>query len=319
MSKRRGGPIAATSRFRRSMLGWLCGAVFVALSPAVVDSTRADDAKAARRAAIIGCRGTYNAPPRSGPEKRVDIPRLLDELIDQHANTYHWLIWHRDTDWDDLKLFLPKAREKNIKVWVTIAPPSEQPPKHPRYSEPFRLDFERWAVEIAKLSVDEPNLVAWSFDDFTHNLGDLSPNRVNAFIKEARAINPKLAFVPCSYFPRITEKFIKDYGESLDGVLFPYRAESGKPNLTDASLVAEEVAKLKAIPGAPPIIIDVYATRHSRLGDSTPDYVREVMAAGHKAADGVLIYCHQNPRSPAQVDKYNTIKELFHKWSEEDR
>lgn len=309
----------ASSSFRRSMLSLLCGVALVAAGPLGVHSAQADDAKADRRAAIVGCRGTYNAPPRAGEEKRVDIPRLLDELIDQRANTYHWLIWHRDTDWDDLKLFLPKAREKNIKVWVTISPPSEQPPKHPRYSEPFRLDFERWAVEIAKLSVDEPNLVAWSFDDFTHNLGDLTPDRVNAFVKNAREINPRLAFVPCSYFPRITEKFIKDYGESLDGVLFPYRAESGKPNLTDASLVAEEVAKLKAIPGAPPIIVDVYATRHSRLGDSTPEYVRDVMTAAQKSADGVLIYCHQDPKSPAQADKYNVIKELFGEWAEEDR
>lgn len=319
MTITRGNFGATSSGARRSIWGALCGVAIVAMGSLGVDSARADDAKADREAAIIGCRGTYNAPPRAGKEHRVDIPRLLDELVDQRANTYHWLIWHRDTDWDDLKLFLPKAREKNIKVWVTISPPSQQPPKHPKYSEPFRLDYERWAVEIAKLSVEQPNLVAWSFDDFTHNLSTLTPKRVNAFVKEARAVNPRLAFVPCSYFPKITEKFIKDYGESLDGILFPYRAESGKANLTDASLVAEEVAKLKAIPGAPPIILDVYATRHSRLGDSTPEYVREVMAAAQKSADGVLVYCHQNPQSPAQVDKYNVIKELFGEWAEADR
>jgi len=279
--------------------------------------TRADDAQADRARAVAGARGTYGLPPRAGKDHRVDIPRLLDELSDQRANTYHWLVHARPTDWDDLKLFLPKAREKGIRVWVTICPPSEQPPKNASYSEPYRLDFERWAVEIAKLSVAEPNLVAWSFDDFTHNLSILTPERMRGVVKGARDINPRLAFVPCCYFPKIQPKFIEDYRDVLDGLLFPYRAESAKANLTDPSLVASEVKKIKAIAGPSlPVIVDVYATRHSSLGDSTPEYVRAVMADAWKSADGVLVYCHQDPKTNA--DKYNVIKELFHEWAKSD-
>ena len=36
------------------------------------------------------------------------------------------------------------------RVW----PPSESPPSYGRqYSEPFRLDYARWAEEIARLSI----------------------------------------------------------------------------------------------------------------------------------------------------------------------
>ena len=54
---------------------------------------------------------------------------------------------------------LPTARS-------TPRPPSASPPLYGTlYSEPFRLDYERWAKEIAQLSVREKNLIAWSLDD----------------------------------------------------------------------------------------------------------------------------------------------------------
>lgn len=285
---------------------FLCTAACLYSAAAV----RAADAQLERAQAVRGCYGTYAAPPRTGEEHRVDADRLLAELIDLRANTYHWLIHARPTDWDDLKLFLPKAREKGVRVWVTIVPPSEQPPKNPAYAEPYRLDFERWGTEIAKLSIQEPNLVAWSLDDFTHNLAILTPERMRDIVKESRNVNPRLAFVPCCYFPKINAKFIADYRDSIDGVLFPYRAESAKINLTDPSLVASEVEKIRAVAGPSlPVIVDVYATRHSSLGDTTPDYVRTVMAAADKSADGVMVYCHQNPVTYAE--KYNVIKDIF--------
>lgn len=62
-----------------------------------------------------------------------------------------------------------------------------------------------------------------------------------------------------------------------------------------------------------PVFIDVYATKHSRLNDSSPEYVRAVMLKGREVADGVLIYCHQSETgSPA---KHEVIKEIFHQWA----
>jgi hypothetical protein len=265
-----------------------------------------------RTSALRGSYGTYDGEPRT-KDGHVDIQRLVSELVQLKANTYNWLIWHRETDWEDLQRFLPLAREKNILVWVCLVPPSESPPHTKQYSEPFRVDYQRWAVEIAKLSLREPNLVAWSVDDFSHNLGFFTPEYLGKVLGEARKINPNLAFVPCSYSPRVTPQFAEEYRGLIDGILFPYRAELTGANLTDPTLVEAEVATLKTILGpSVPIIVDVYASGHSRLGSSTPEYVEEVMRRAIRRADGVHIYCHHSPMDGSQ--KGQVIKRLFHEW-----
>jgi hypothetical protein len=53
----------------------------------------------------------------------------------------------------------------------------------------------------------------------------------------------------------------------------------------------------------------IYVTAHSRLGASTPEYVKDGLAAGRKYADGVFIYCNPDPvKSP---EKYKIIKNGF--------
>jgi hypothetical protein len=112
----------------------------------------------------------------------------------------------------------------------------------------------------------------------------------------------------------MTPEFIATYSPLLDGVLFPYRHESGGANLTDASLVEAEVIAIRKMAGKDfPICDDVYATAHSRLGASTAQYVEQVMAFGHGSADGVMVYCHQDPQKNAE--KYAVIKRLFTQWA----
>jgi hypothetical protein len=262
-----------------------------------------------RGAVLRAARGTYAGQPRLA-SGRVDQARLLEELAELRVNTYNWLVWHRETDWDDLRAFLPQAAARGIRVWVTLVPPSESPPKTKAYSEPFRLEYGRWAEEIARLSLAEPALVAWSIDDFAHNLKVFTPAATAEMLNRARAINPRLAFVPCVYFRQITPAFAAAYAGLLDGILFPYRNESVKADLKDAGQVAAEVRRVRELLGKNlPVIVDVYATRHSSLGDSTPEYVADVIRAGLVAADGVMIYCHQNPRS--QAAKYAVIRQGF--------
>lgn len=283
---------------------WLLAAV-VLLAAGVTASAEED-----RTAAIRGCRGTYSAPPRKA-DGHVDAAALLGDLADLHADTYSWLVWMAGTDWEDLQAFLPQARARGVRVWVTLVPPSESPPKTRRYSEPFKTDYERWAVEIAKLSVREPNLVAWSIDDFTHNLAVFTPEKTKAMVEAARAINPRLAFVPCCYYRGTAADFGEKYGGSVDGILFPYRHESVKANLTDADAVKAEVETLRKRVGAKtPIIVDVYSTRHSRLGDSTAEYVRQVMTEAKAAADGNMVYCHPRPTGESG-EKYRVVKEVY--------
>ncbi len=268
--------------------------------------------RASRAEPLRSIRATYCRAPRNA-ENRVDTDRLIAQLLDINANTYSIFIHGWATDWDDLKLILPKARAKNIRVWASLVPPSESPPRTKMYAEPFRLDYERWAVEFAKLSLRETNLVAWSIDDFTHNLNFYTTNYLKKVVDASHRINPKLAFVPCSYFPKITPAFVAAYRPLLDGILFPYRHESGGANLKDPSLVESELKQIKAMVGPDfPVILDIYATAHSRLGATTPEYVEQAMEAGKKAADGVMIYCHQDPEKDAA--KYGIIKREFGAW-----
>ncbi|HHU27098.1 MAG TPA: hypothetical protein GXZ56_10850 [Bacteroidales bacterium] len=255
--------------------------------------------------------GTYASPPRLS-NGRVDFTKLLDQLEDLNANTYNWLIWRNENDWDDLQLFLPLARAKKIAVWVTVVPPSESKPIAKWNSEPFGLDYVRWAEELGKLSAKYPNLVAFSIDDFVHNLKTYTPEYTAKMVAALKKGNPNMHFIPCCYYRQLTPDFAKKYEPYLDGILFPYRAESEGANLQNATLVEQEIANVrKLFKSAMPIYIDVYLTAHSRLGASTAEYVQETVKRGKKAADGVLIYTHPNPDK--EPKKYIVVKHEFNK------
>lgn len=251
-----------------------------------------------------GTLGTYATPPRL-KNGEVNLEVLIEELKELHANTYNWLLRNGTDDLDGLKEFLPLAAKAGIRVWVTLLPPSEPP-----FSEPFRLDYNKWAVALAALSKKEPNLVAWSVDDFLNNRKRFTPDYVKEFLSTAKAINPELLFIPCCYYKYINEAFAKNYAPLLGGILFPYRAESEGANLKDPSLVRDEIKELKNRLGKKfPIIMDVYATAHSSLGSTTSGYVDKVISAGLHYADGIIIYTHQDPVKNAA--KYKVIKEDY--------
>jgi hypothetical protein len=249
-----------------------------------------------RGSVVRGTRGTYSGEPRIGHHKhgRIDVERLADEIEAVGANTYNFLIKRGEHDWEDLQAFLPLARERGIRVWVTVTCPSKQK----RTSLPYGHDYERWAQEIASLSVREPNLVAWGMDDFSHNEEFFSREKLKGILATAHAINPELAFVPTIYYRKATRgAYVRQYRGLFDAVLFPYRAESsGQGNLDDATRVREEIAEIREQFGdGVPIVLDVYASRHSKMGDSTPEYVGQVMQAGRRHADGVMVFRHQEP------------------------
>ena len=297
----------------------LCLVFLAAVAPLVGCKSPADAmarAQARRISSLQGTYGTYDAEPRR-PDGRVDVERLVAELVAIRANTYNFLVWRAASDWEDFKLFLPRARAKGIRVWVTLVPPSESPPHTRQYSEPFRLDYQRWAVEIAKLSVQEPNLAAWSLDDFSYDSKTFTPEYMRQMIEASRRINPRLAFVPCLYYDHITPQLAEKYRPFVDGILFPYRHESGKRNLSQWDTLASELARIRERFGSGvPVFVDVYATRHSQLKDSTAEYVEQVMNIGRRTADGVLIFCHQCQDS--SPEKYQVIKDLFNRWASED-
>ncbi len=277
---------------------------------------RAEDAATVRREALLHSYGTYAGKLRA-LDGHMDTTRLLNELAEMHANSYNWLIARAKTDWEDLHTFLPLARQQGVRVWVTLLPPSESSPKH--NSGPFRQNYEKWATELAGLSVREPALVAWSIDDFAYNLKTaFTPKAMRKIVTAQRAKNPQFAFVPCVYYRQATTAFVRQYRELLDGILFPYRSESTTAGFTDAKSVVSEVHTLKERFGHDfPIIVDIYASRHSRLGSSTPEYVEQVMKLAYPVADGVHIYRHQNKRDPKQRVKYEIIRRAMSSWDKQ--
>ena len=193
---------------------------------------------------VHGILADYNSELRR-PDGRVDIDAMTARLKDLGVNTYFWLIWHAPTDWDDLKLFLPKAAAAKIDVWVYLVPPSESPPRHKWYSEPFRLDYRRWAEEIAKLSLEHRNLTAWVIDDFYANRRFYTPQYLREMQRRAKAVNPRLPFLPLMYFPEISRRFVDDYREAIDGVVVAYPRDA-QAIATARAFLNDEIA---ALPG----------------------------------------------------------------------
>lgn len=285
---------------------WLLGALSVG-----AQETNAAD----RTEALRGCFGTYAGAPKL-PDGHVDQQKLIAELLDIQANTYHWLFRSKQIEFDDFKAFLPLARKHNIKVWVTLVPPSETLPRGTTPTEAMKKEYEHWVLEFARLSASAPNFVAWSIDDFAYNLKFWTPDDLARLTEATHQLTPRLAFVPCCYYRQMTPAFVKNYAPYCDGILFPYRDDSTPPgNLQNAGHVKSEVETLRQRFGKNmPIILDVYATAHSRLGASTPAYVEQVMVQGKSVADGVLVYCHQHREN--NPEKYGIIKRLFTQWSQ---
>ena len=174
-----------------------------------------------------GLLADYNAELRRG-DGRLDVERMIARLTQLRLDTYFYLIWHRATDWEDLKLFLPAAREADIDVWAYLVPPSESPPLYgTRYSEPFRLDYVRWAEEIAKLGLVHPNLKAFVIDDFLANAWFYTPAYVQAMMERARLFNAEMRFLPLMYYHEIDREFVRDYGPLIDGVVAAYPPDAG--------------------------------------------------------------------------------------------
>jgi hypothetical protein len=171
----------------------------------------------------------------------VDVDAMARRLKDLGVTTYYWLIAHAATDWDDLKLFLPKAAQAHIQVWAYLVPPSESAPREGTlYPEPFRLDYLRWAEELARLSLQHTSLTGWVIDDFYANHQLYTPAYVREMQQRAKALNPRLAFLPLMYFGEITRRFVEDYRQVIDGVVVAY--PQGRDEIERARAILDDLA-----------------------------------------------------------------------------
>ncbi|MCX5660648.1 MAG: hypothetical protein NTW19_13135 [Planctomycetota bacterium] len=162
-----------------------------------------------------------------GENGRVMVDDMLVILGQLGVNTYLFHIWNAPTDWDDLQLFLPKAAEAGINVWVVVGPATTGSPDGIAAALPFKGDYPRWAEEIAKLSLNHPNLKAWAIDKFSTRYNTvLSADGVRDVQARGRKINPKLRFLVVMGFGdmatwngAVTPQFIEAFHDVVDGVI----------------------------------------------------------------------------------------------------
>jgi len=219
---------------------------------------------------------------------RADIGTMVARLKDLGVTSYYWLLWHASTDWEDLKLFLPKAAEAGIAVTAYLVPPSESPPHAKWYSEPFRLDYKRWAEEIARLSLEHTNLTSWVIDDFYANHELFTPAYVGEMQALAKKVNPRLVFMPLMYYSEITAQFAADYRPVIDGVVAAYPKDR------------EEIGRARNVLSHIPFIVMTAGVEYEfrlRYGDpATPERIAEwlrmcLTAWRDGLCDGVVTYC----------------------------
>jgi hypothetical protein len=215
----------------------------------------------------------YDAELRRA-DSHVDTDAMVARLKALGVTTYYWLIWHAATDWEDLKTFLPKAAQAHIEVWAYLVPPTEGPPGGYPASEPFKLDYPRWAEELARLSLQQTNLTGWVIDDFYANRGLFTPAYLRQMQTRAKAVNPRFAFLPLMYFPEITAQFAENYREVIDGVVVAYPQDREEINDARAILNGEAAVKPGQLscPGSTPTQPGDY------VSVSVP---AEVLPAGH--------------------------------------
>ncbi|MFI5385406.1 MAG: hypothetical protein ACHQ50_04715 [Fimbriimonadales bacterium] len=272
-----------------------------------------------RGAAYRGSWGTYDAAPyieakAMKPEMRMDVDRLIKELVDLKVNTYCFLIWHQAVDWVELHRFLPEARKHGIRVWVYLTPPSEQPPidRSYGYDEPFRMDYERWGRELARLSLEEPNLVGWCIDDFPidNNMKVLTPAYLGKAVEGARRINPKFAFMPCVYeMTGGRAERLRAYKGIFDGIFLCHNLQSDETTEQQHRTYMEQnVAATRSVFGKTiPIVSFQFTTRWRDALPPSPQRTAFLLRLSRSLCDGVICYLHPKP----DATNREAIREVF--------
>lgn len=251
------------------------------------------------------------AAPRSDGVVHLDTPATVARLRALHVTTYFYLV-SQPVAWRDLRdEFLPAARAAGIDVYVYTVPPTES--RDPG-KLPYGHDYVRMAEEIARWSLEFPNLRGLAMDDFGENArfarrdgtvwaeghGEkrFTPDYVARVRAAARAINPKFKFYALLYWMQIDgEELLAAFHDAIDGVIFAYNDEPTR-NTTRLDALPAQLARAERLVSAygKSLLLMVYCWELVSVPVSpSVDYVRRAVALGLDETragriDGVVTY-----------------------------
>jgi len=276
-----------------------------------------------------------------GYEYRKDPTKLapyMKRIREQGCTAYDCMPVSLDTPWDEesldwLKRVCVAAQAEGLSVWATLVPPSESETIRRMKREEAEAYYRRTVEAFAHLSLEHPNLVGYTCDDFSNDLGFFTPELLATIVGRQREIAPQLAFMPLLYRPGITPSFRERYGPCIDGIVFHFRAESDPagyipgydPKSFDmyAEVMRQEFSRVREVMGDKAVLAGIYIWYYKGgWGVMTPDgenpdeahvvrdAVQKVVVA-HQYADGIRIY-GLGIDHPA----YTGMGEQFRRWQE---
>ena len=226
----------------------------------------------------------------------VNAEKTVQALKDIGANTLVFFLGNEER-YNNFISFLNQTKDSDIKIWAGLPPRCEDWYGSPCY--PYGGDYEAWAEFFANLSLEYPQLEAFTIDDF--HAEDLfprfTPEYVEKFMNAKNRINPNLKFIPTLYYDVYDEmKYFRDdspYKPILkDGTFMWYWASYGysEANLTELeNYIDEATATIHPVP----FITGIYPIRYAKTVDQIfypPNFVREMTELALQNSDGVGLF-----------------------------
>nr|MDO8118207.1 hypothetical protein [Candidatus Sigynarchaeota archaeon] len=112
--------------------------------------------------------------------------------------------------------------------------------------------------------------------------------------------DPSLAIVSCLYWDSVDPAHpVNAWNQAIaiapviDGILYPYMDEStGDKNHLETASLGDEIARVREIYPNIPVILDIYASKHSGCADKpNSTYISALLGGSRSCCDGVALYC----------------------------
>jgi hypothetical protein len=234
------------------------------------------------------------AAPVQGKDQALDVAAVIHAL---QENRFDCVAQFIDSEpphtWAEFQRLLSAAQPAGISVWAILIPPSEG-----ATSLPYRTDYLGWMKELAKLSLQYPNLRGVSIDDLFSNISyqTFTPEYLRRLYKAKQEINPRLLFVPVIY--ELDAEVAERLAGCVDGVwLWWLNME------IVGGMRSHFENSRRVVQGRFPIYAGVYG--HSTLfhpqGGPIPKVLRRSLEIACQYADGAVIF--NLPLAPKSSDE----------------